>query len=180
MSFTKKFYTSDTHFNHHNILSMQPRSFGSIEQHDEHLIARWNAVVGPFDVVYHLGDFALGLNNPERIREIFARLNGRKFLVYGNHDVRRDGDLHPTILGLDWAARPEALMFVRDEGQHIVLSHYAQRAWQGHLKGHWHFFGHAHGRLESLGRSRDVGVDLPDVDFTPRTFKELTKGMLDD
>ncbi len=179
MPYVRKFYVADTHFNHANILEMQPRPFSSIAEHDEHLIARWNAVVAPDDVVYHLGDFALGLNNPERIQGIFARLNGRKFLVYGNHDVRRDGDLHPTILDLGWAARPEAIAFVKDEGQHVVLSHYAQRAWQGHLKGHWHFYGHAHGRLESLGRSRDVGVDMPDVDFTPRSFRELTKGMLD-
>lgn len=179
MSFVRKFYVADTHFNHDNIIAMQPRPFSTIAEHDEAMISRWNAAVGENDVVYHLGDFALGLNRPDRIREIFARLNGRKYLVYGNHDIRRDGDLHPTILGLHWAARPEAIMFIRDEGQHVVLSHYAQRAWQGHAKGHWHFYGHAHGRLESFGRSRDVGVDLPDVAFTPRTFRELTKGMLD-
>src|SRR5690606_6368411 len=98
---------------------------------------------------------------------VFSRLNGRKYLIYGNHDVRRDGDLHPTIAGLDWAARPEAMMFIKDEGQHIVLAHYAQRCWQGRSKGAWHFYGHAHGRLPAEGRSRDVGVDLPDVDFTP-------------
>lgn len=180
MSYVRKFYISDTHFNHTNILSMQPRPFESIEQHDEHLIMSWNAVVRADDVVYHLGDFAMGLNNPCLIQAIFARLNGRKYLVYGNHDVRRDGELHPTIAGLEWAARPEAIMFVKDEGQHVVLSHYAQRCWQGRTKGAWHFYGHAHGRLPSEGRSRDVGVDLPDVDFTPQTFKELTKRMLDD
>ncbi|TCA07756.1 hypothetical protein E0H68_29225 [Rhizobium leguminosarum bv. viciae] len=180
MSFIRKFYTSDTHFCHTNILTMQPRPFETIEQHDEHLIARWNAVVGENDVVYHLGDVAMGLNNAGRIRWIFSRLRGRKFLVWGNHDILRDGELHPTIAGLGWAARPEALMFVKDEGQHIVLSHYAQRCWQGRSKGAWHFYGHAHGRLPSEGRSRDVGVDVPDVDFTPRTFKELMKGMVDD
>lgn len=180
MSYVRKFYISDTHFNHTNILGMQPRPFKSIEQHDEEIISRWNAAVGEDDVVYHLGDFALGLNNPERIQAIFTRLNGRKFLVFGNHDVRRDGDLHPTIAGLGWAARPEALTLVKDEGQHVVLAHYAQRVWQGRIKGSWHFYGHAHGRLPAEGRSRDVGVDLPDVDFTPRTFRELTKGMRDD
>ncbi|WP_107675059.1 hypothetical protein [Agrobacterium sp. LAD9] len=179
MSFVRKFYIADTHFNHGRILSMQPRPFESIEQHDEAMIERWNAVVSDDDVVYHVGDFGLGLNNPERIRSIFSRLCGRKFLVYGNHDVRRDGDLHPTLAGLEWSARPEAIMFVKDEGQHIVLSHYAQRCWQGRGKGSWHFFGHAHGRLPAEGRSRDVGVDLPDVAFTPRTFRELTKGMTD-
>ena len=83
MSFVRKFFLSDTHFNHTNILRMQPRPFKSIEQHDEAMIERWNAVVSDDDVVYHLGDFALGLNNPERIRSIFSRLCGRKFLVYG-------------------------------------------------------------------------------------------------
>ncbi len=180
MPYVRKFYVADTHFNHANIVSMQPRPFSTIEEHDEAIITRWNAVVGENDVVYHLGDVALGLNNPDRIREIFSNLNGRKYLVYGNHDVRRDGELHPTIAGLDWATRPEALMFVKDEGQHVVLSHYAQRCWQGRSKGAWHFYGHAHGRLPGEGRSRDVGVDMPDVHFTPRTFKELTKGMLND
>lgn len=179
MSYVRKFYIADTHFNHGRILGMQPRPFESIEQHDETIIARWNAVVGENDVVYHLGDFAMGLNNADRIRWIFSRLNGRKYLVYGNHDIRRDGELHPTVAGLDWAARPEALMFVKDEGQQVVLSHYAQRCWQGRPNGAWHFYGHAHGRLPSEGRSRDVGVDLPDVDFRPRTFRELTKGMAD-
>jgi calcineurin-like phosphoesterase family protein len=179
MSYVRKFFISDTHFNHTNILSMQPRPFSTIEQHDEAIITRWNAVVAPADVVWHLGDFALGLNNPDRIRWIFSRLNGRKHLVYGNHDVRRDGALHPAIAGLEWSARPEAIAFVKDEGHQIVLSHYAQRCWQGRGKGSWHFYGHAHGRLPAEGRSRDVGVDLPDVDFTPRTFKQLTKGMTD-
>ncbi|KQV79986.1 metallophosphoesterase [Rhizobium sp. Root1220] len=180
MSLCRKFYLADTHLNHANILSIQPRPFETIEQHDEAIIARWNAVVGENDVVYHLGDFAMGLHNADRIRRIFSRLNGRKYLVFGNHDVRRDGAMHPTIAGLEWAARPEALMFVKDERQHVVLSHYAQRCWQGRGKGAWHFYGHAHGRLPSEGRSRDVGVDMPDVDFTPRTFNELTKGMRDD
>jgi hypothetical protein len=69
-------------------------------------------------------------------------------------------------------------LFVEDEGwQKIVLSHYAQRSWQWQQKGGYHFFGHAHGHLPAVGRSRDVGVDLPDVTFTPRTFRELTKEM---
>lgn len=177
MSFTRRFYVSDTHFLHSKILAMQPRPFSSIEEHDEHLIARWNAVVGKDDIVYHLGDFAMSLNDKaDKIRWIFSRLSGRKRLCYGNHDLRRD-ELHPTIANLPWDRRPEGFLFVEDDGQKIVLSHYAQRGWQGEAKGAYHFYGHAHGRLPGIGRSRDVGVDMPDVGFTPRTFRELTKGM---
>jgi calcineurin-like phosphoesterase family protein len=51
---------------------------------NEALVARWNAVVGKNDVVFHLGDFCLG--NKEQTRGWLKRLNGRVHLVMGNHD----------------------------------------------------------------------------------------------
>ena len=51
---------------------------------NEAIIANWNSVVAPNDIVWHLGDFALG--NRNRIPQFVARLNGRKHLVLGNHD----------------------------------------------------------------------------------------------
>lgn len=176
MSFTKKFYVSDTHFGHTNILAMQPRNFPNIETHDEFLIEKWNAVVGEADIVYHLGDFAMALHErADRVRWIFSRLRGRKFLILGNHDVDKNGNPHATLLSLEWEEPPTGFRFVDDAGTKVVLSHYAQRAWQWEHKGGFHFYGHAHGRLPGVGRSRDVGVDLPDVAYTPRTFEELTK-----
>ena len=58
------------------------------------------------------------------------------------------------------------------------MSHYACRTWPGIRKNGWHFFGHNHGDMPPLGRSRDVGVDCKDVGFSPRTFKQLTCGMV--
>lgn len=178
MSFVKKFYTSDTHLGHERMLSMQPRPFPSIEEHDEYIIEAWNSVVGDDDVVYHLGDFAFGLSrDAERIREIFARLKGRKHLIIGNHDVDKKGALHPTLSSLEWAARPEHALRTKDGGKDIWLSHYAARSWPSQHYGSIHFYGHSHGKLPGVGRSRDVGVDMPDVAYTPRTFAELTKDM---
>ena len=49
---------------------------------DEALIANWNAVVRPDDIVYHLGDFAFQLEQrADRWRSVFARLMGRKRLI---------------------------------------------------------------------------------------------------
>ncbi|MFQ6238209.1 hypothetical protein [Sinorhizobium meliloti] len=176
--FVQKFYTSDTHFCHHRILAMCARPFASIEDHDEAIVSRWNSVVRDDDIVYHLGDFAfhLGLNS-ERIRGLFFRLKGRKHLVIGNHDVTKRGDLHPTLAGLDWAARPEHALRTRDGGRDLWLSHYAARTWPCQHHGSVHFYGHSHGKLPGQGRSRDVGVDMPDVLFQPRLFSELTKDM---
>ena len=53
-------FTSDTHFNHANILKLCNRPFKSVEEMYETMIANWNCVVGMDNDVFHLGDFCLG------------------------------------------------------------------------------------------------------------------------
>lgn len=80
------FFTSDTHFNHTNILQYCNRPFKTIDQMNETIITNWNRVVGPDDVIFHLGDFCLG--GAEEWNKILNRLNGRIYLVLGNHDLK--------------------------------------------------------------------------------------------
>ncbi|UTY48560.1 metallophosphoesterase family protein [Sinorhizobium fredii] len=177
--FVNKYYIADTHFFHERIIRMCARPFASIDEHDEAIVANWNSVVRDQDIVYHLGDFAFQLGiNSERIRSLFFRLKGRKHLIIGNHDQDKRGDLHPTLAALDWAARPEHALRTRDGGRDVYLAHYAARAWPSQQYGAVHFYGHSHGKLPGQGLSRDVGIDMPDVDYTPRSFAELTKGMI--
>jgi len=81
------FIISDTHFGHRGIISFSEtkpfRPFDTIEEHDAELVRRWNSVVGPKDIVWHLGDFCFGKRNID----IAAQLNGSKRLVMGNHDM---------------------------------------------------------------------------------------------
>src|ERR1039458_3725317 len=81
------FFIADTHFGHRGIIEFSEtkghRPFASIEEHDEELVRRWNATVGPKDTVWHLGDFCFGKRN----LEIAGRLHGNKKLVMGNHDM---------------------------------------------------------------------------------------------
>ena len=94
------FFISDTHFNHSNIIRYCDRPWNSgrdsegnvivtekdVTDMNEEMIRRWNSVVGKNDTVWHLGDFALGRNQNETIREFVSRLNGEINLVMGNHD----------------------------------------------------------------------------------------------
>ncbi len=82
------FFTSDLHFGHVNICEYSGRPFAhgpdGVEEMNEQIIENWNEDVGPDDLVYVLGDFAMG-----RIAETLPlgrRLNGHKVLVAGNHD----------------------------------------------------------------------------------------------
>ena len=54
------FFTSDTHFNHTNILQYCNRPFKTVDQMNETIIPNWNKMVGPYDVIFHIGDFCLG------------------------------------------------------------------------------------------------------------------------
>jgi calcineurin-like phosphoesterase family protein len=91
--FVNRFVISDTHFGHTNswekfkLADGSPlRPFTSTEEMDETMIERWNAKVQPQDTVYHLGDVVIN----KKYLNLVKRLNGRKILIRGNHDIFRD------------------------------------------------------------------------------------------
>ncbi len=170
MTYVQKFYIADTHFGHEAIIGLCGRPFNSVREMDDYLVDAWNSTVKQTDIVYHLGDFSFG--GAAHAKQIFRRLNGRKRLILGNHDMRHGGPL-PHILDLGWDQAPTPALETTDCGERLYLSHYAHRTWPGSHRGSYHFYGHTHGSLPHVGNSRDVGVDVEDVAFTPRTFQHL-------
>lgn len=71
---------SDTHFFHENI----GRYCNRPENWQELIINNWNNLISPEDTVLHLGDFALGKKSNFEL--LTGTLNGRLFLIQGNHD----------------------------------------------------------------------------------------------
>lgn len=113
-----RFVISDTHFGHTNSwqLFKRPdgsplRPFTSTEEMDEAMIERWNAKVQPHDVVYHLGDVVIN----RKYLHLVKRLNGKKRLVRGNHDIFKDQDYRDV--GFD------SLYGVRVFTDKFILSH---------------------------------------------------------
>jgi calcineurin-like phosphoesterase family protein len=88
------FFSSDHHFGHANIITFtnydgtKLRDFDSVEAMDEHMIAQHNKVVGPKDTCWFLGDVVIN----RRYLSLISRLNGRKRLVLGNHDIFKNKD----------------------------------------------------------------------------------------
>lgn len=83
------FVISDTHFGHAGILTFRDgngkpvRPFDSVDEMDELMVDNWNRIVRPSDKVYHLGDVSM---RKDRL-PIVERLNGKKSLIMGNHDI---------------------------------------------------------------------------------------------
>ena len=82
-----KFYTSDLHLCHENMLKFEPESrpFKTIDEMNEAIIKKWNDKVKQDDEVYILGDFCFD-NQGNKATAFLKRLNGKKYLIKGNHD----------------------------------------------------------------------------------------------
>lgn len=81
---TRTWFSADLHLGHANIIKYCDRPFSSVEEMNTEIIARWNEKVSPHDTAWLLGDVALGAI--DETLPLLARLNGRKYLVAGNHD----------------------------------------------------------------------------------------------
>ena len=79
------YLSSDLHFGHNKNFLYEPRGFSSIDAHDENIVKNINTIVKPDDTLYILGDCALG--NLAHGLECLKALNGKKYLVVGNHDT---------------------------------------------------------------------------------------------
>ena len=75
----KKFYISDCHFGHENVIQFDKRPFASAEEMDLVMIEKWKECVKNDDEVYIIGDFCYR-SDKEPIWYL-KRLPGKKYLV---------------------------------------------------------------------------------------------------
>lgn len=117
----KIFASSDLHFGHDREFLWGPRGFRSSIEHDEAIIANWNSVVEPEDIVYVLGDLMLGDN--EHGKACVERLNGHIKLIRGNHDSdKRWNEIYPTISNVVELVGWSTVIHYRK--YHFYLSHF--------------------------------------------------------
>ena len=159
-------FTADQHFGHTNIIKHCARPFACADEMDAALITNWNAKIRPSDEVWHLGDLAFrSASNPGSYLE---RLNGRKHLVWGNHDRNETRKL------AGWtSSQPLAEIVVEDT--RLVLCHYAMRVWNRSHYRALHLYGHSHGALPGDRQSLDVGVDC--WNFYPVSLADIKQRM---
>lgn len=155
------FFTSDTHFNHKNIIEYCKRPWQTIEDMNNGMIDKWNSVVGVSDTVVHIGDFAMG---PKAERYGFVkRLNGKIILVKGNHDDVKNNVL--TAAG--FSSVVDTYEFVDPKYGRVLCEHVPNRM----NKHDYMLSGHVHDTWRHLGNIINVGVDVRD--FTPKTLDQL-------
>ena len=117
---SKKFYISDLHLGHNNIIRLDNRPFKNMTEMETTIINNWNSVVSDNDQVYILGDMFW---NNDRAPEILDELKGSKYLVKGNHDRINSPMAERFVWIKDYAE-------IKDNGEHLVLCHYPISHWK--------------------------------------------------
>ncbi len=80
-----RYYIADPHFFHGNLnTKMDRRGFAGVEEMNAYMLQRWNEKVRKNDEVVILGDLSWG--KAEETNELLGKLNGRLYLIQGNHD----------------------------------------------------------------------------------------------
>ena len=81
-----RYIISDHHFGHSNIIEYTDRPFNSPGEMDSTLLDRHYETVDSDDVLIHLGDVAMDMQDGRETIEYFQHLNA-DLLIRGNHDV---------------------------------------------------------------------------------------------
>ena len=168
-----RWFTSDLHFGHKNVITYCDRPWATVEEMNEALIKIWNDTVHPKDTVYCLGDLSM---SPRVMEEISAKLNGHKILVAGNHDRCFAWNGKPRTRELirysaaGWEVHQTLDLELKD-GTNILLSHLPYHdpetkqhdvrylEYRPQDKGQFLLHGHQHAKYLKAGRKIDVGID---------------------
>lgn len=180
-----RYFTSDTHYGHENIIRFCGRPYVDVHEMNADLVHRAAGALGNGDELWHLGDVALGRLDETlpHLAEIAADVT----LVAGNHDRchpsngprserfvevyrakcrRRELILTDTRLTLANGDQIQVSHFpyaepnlapVGDEGGVSFADPFAP--WRPVDDGSWLLRGHVHEKWRQRGRMINVGVD---------------------
>lgn len=169
-----KYFISDTHFFHENLLGdndFAPRLFESVEEMNQQMVNAWNAVVNEKDTVYHLGDVAMHPQYEQGFSDVYkilVQLKGKIVFIKGNHDSRtffKYLEKHDpgTEKGEPKFEFQDVGAIVKFNHHQYYLTHYPMLL--GKTVNIRNLHGHIHNYSMPIAEDINVGVDAPERAF---------------
>lgn len=185
----KSFVIADPHFGHKGVTQFlredgtKLRPWDNPEEMDEELVKRWNAVVGVNDRVNLLGDVVIN----RRCLVTLGRLNGRKRLIKGNHDIFKLADYLPyfdDIAAYHVMKTPQGGKLIMS---HIPIHPESLGRWGLNIHGHLHANVVMKDEWPTKGHTiktpdlRYICVSVEHTNFAPITLEEaISRGVPED
>ena len=163
------FLIADTHFGHQGVCEFTNqygnplRPWDTWQEMDEVLVKNWNSVVAPNDKVYHLGDVTM-----KRIHlQTLSRLNGKKVLVRGNHDIFKIEDYLPYFYDVRGTHKLDSFLLSHVPIHPDSLGRYSHN-----------IHGHLHSNRVQYKETDDpfyICVSVEQINYTPVELETLKK-----
>lgn len=175
-----QYYISDMHLGDQRVFDKCHRPFSGLDEMEDVIIKNWNAKVHPEDIVYVLGDIAE--DHYDKSISVIGKLNGRKCLIIGNHDLLMESKYRESGL----FESVDFMKLIIDNGRKVCLCHYPVMDWMEFSRGGYLVYGHVHNKTalndiayvqmkeffkDKLGFN--CGVDV--TGFEPVTLDEMIR-----
>lgn len=157
----KRWFISDTHFSHANIIGYTGRPFETAQEMNQILIHNWNDSIDPDDQVFFLGDFGLG--DVEHLHSIYSQLNGNKICIRGNHDKNAS---FMTRVGFNIVLESAYIKIGRHTVELIHIPSYPPPA-------HFQLHGHVHEKKPNKLVSNQLNLSVEVWDYKPVSEKVI-------
>ncbi|MFA5586767.1 MAG: metallophosphoesterase [Saccharofermentanales bacterium] len=168
------YFISDNHWGHKSVIHMQNRPFINIMDMNNSMIESWNSVVKPYDEVYYLGDLSYKMNG-NTLSMILNKLNGKIYLIRGNHD--KDRVINKCINRFEWIKDYYTFNYeYNDKNYKFVLFHYPIWSWDGMWRGTIHICGHTHDNSKHYFENhpgRIVNVSCEMINYKPISIIDI-------
>jgi calcineurin-like phosphoesterase family protein len=173
-----KFFLSDNHWGHANIIKYTNRPFKDVHHMNWEMTNNWNSVVKPDDLVYHPGDFSMGQPG-----KYVQHLNGKIILIKGNHDKLSQcrghfQEIHEDKLEIELG------------GHKILLCHYYYKDMLGdfdhkfkdrmpsYKPGQILLHGHAHDSIPKLNKKyKAINCSVEHWNYTPISETQILEAI---
>lgn len=177
----EKWFSSDLHLSHENIITYSDRPFANAREMDEFMLTLHNQYVKPEDHWTNLGDLTMARSNqqaPEFVK-LIKRFNGHKRLHLGNHD-------HFPIKTYLEAGFEKIYATWRDEGgllfSHIPIHPGSMGSAKANIHGHIHerpspspvvWMGYPEAPLVQPYIKPYINICVEKTDYRPLHYDEL-------
>lgn len=168
-----KYFTSDLHLGHQRIIELCNRPFKSVEDMNKTLIQNINDMVTPGDILYILGDIAMG--NMAETLPMLEEINCSLILVPGNHDKchplsKKAAKYLPTYENLSNVEAVFVDGYASVHGWMVRVNHFPYygdpfsrpqyELWAPNDENDWLMHGHVHNQWFIKDKMINVGVDV--------------------
>ena len=204
---SKVYFTSDTHWNHNPkwpVPLWAMRGYKSVEESNEHIINSINNVVGPDDILFHLGDLTLNCNEEQFDLFIDSLKCKTIYTLWGNHNAPAwkiyNREVNNFVSGYEnrsgfcmdddleiYPFKYKNLIFIGNyaevivDGIYFIMGHYPIYVFNHMAKGAIHLCGHSHYSLP-LSQADHPDSKVLDVGWDgwakPLSVKEVTDIMM--